>query len=203
MLVVYTYTCNLQNDRILVNHRFVARTIDHDQQANVQHMVWLCRNSNIGGINLHSSDTIEHSLRILSHVYHLKWHWYMPPIGVSASDFMQRNSYFPPLHLRSIHLQVIGIDDAQAVIYASLLRNLLTNAVLLQCLSVPWSIVRELGHCCSSSAQSYRLGSLFLRFGRSQPIFGQPEPSYEPVDGSMLALLFPRLRLCHCMEVFI
>ncbi|CAF4318863.1 unnamed protein product [Rotaria sp. Silwood2] len=194
MLIVYTYPCDLQNDRILINHQFVARTIDHGRQTNVQHMVWLCRNSNIDNINLHSSDTVEHSFRILSRVYHLKWHWYMSPIGFSASDFMQRNSYFPPLHLCSIHLQVIGIDDTQAIIYASLLRNLLTNAVLLQCLSVPWSVVRELGRCCSSSAPSYRLGSLFLHFGRSQPSVGQPRPNYEPVDGSMLTLLFPRLR---------
>ncbi len=107
---------------------------------------------------------------------------------------MQRNSYFPPLHLRSIHLQVIDIDPTQAVIYASLLQNLLTNAVLLQCLSVPWTVVRELGRCCSSSTPSYRLGSLFLHFGRSQPNPGQLQPSYEPVDSSMLALLFPRLR---------
>jgi hypothetical protein len=85
MLVVYTYPCDLQNDRILVNHRFVTRTIDRDRQANVQHMVWLCRNSDIDGINLHSSDTIEHSLRILSRVYHLKWHWHLPRIGFSAS----------------------------------------------------------------------------------------------------------------------
>jgi hypothetical protein len=85
MLVVYTYPCDLQNDRILVNHRFSARTTSHDRQTNVQHIVWLCRNSNIDGINLHSSDTVEHSLRFLSRLYHLKWHWYMPPTGFSAS----------------------------------------------------------------------------------------------------------------------
>jgi hypothetical protein len=107
---------------------------------------------------------------------------------------MQRNSYFSSLRLRSIHLQVIGIDDTQAVIYASLLRNLLTNAVLLQCLSVPWSVVRELGRFCSSSVPPYRLGSLFLHFGRSQPNPGQLQTNYEPVDGSMLALLFPHVR---------
>ncbi len=85
MLVVYTYPCDLQNDRILVNHRFVARTIDDNRQANVQHMVWLCRNSNIDSISLHSSDIVEHNLRILSRVYHLKWHWYIPPTGFSSS----------------------------------------------------------------------------------------------------------------------
>ncbi len=85
MLIVYTYPCDLRNDRILVNHQFVRRTIDHARQANVQHMIWLCRNSNIDYINLHSSDIVEHSLRTLSRVYHLKWHWYMPPIGFSSS----------------------------------------------------------------------------------------------------------------------
>ena len=44
------------------------------RQANVQHMIWFCRNSNIDYINLHSSDILEHSLRILSRVCHLKWH---------------------------------------------------------------------------------------------------------------------------------
>lgn len=85
MLVVYTYPWDLQNDRIVVNHRFVARTIDHDKQPDVQHMVWLCKNSNIDGINLHSSDIVENSLRILSRVYHLNWYWHMPPTGFSPS----------------------------------------------------------------------------------------------------------------------
>ncbi len=117
---------------------------------------------------------------------------------------MQRNSYFPPLHLRSLHLQLIGIDDTQATIYASLLRNLLANALLLQCLSVPWSVVRELGRCHSSSTSSYHLKSLFLHFGRSQPTHRQAQLDYEPVDGSMLALLFPRLlHLSLCKGFFL
>ena len=106
---------------------------------------------------------------------------------------MQRNSSFPPLHLRSLHLKLIGIDDTQATIYASLLRTLLANAPLLQCLSAPWSVVRELGRCYSSSTSSYHLQSLVLHFGRSQPAHRHAQLDYEPVDGSMLALLFPRL----------
>ncbi|CAF4959409.1 unnamed protein product, partial [Rotaria socialis] len=66
MLLVYTYPCDLQNDRILVNHRFVTRTINHDRRATVQHMVWLCRNSDNDGINLHSADNVKHSLAVLS-----------------------------------------------------------------------------------------------------------------------------------------
>ncbi|CAF4185034.1 unnamed protein product [Adineta steineri] len=192
ILVVYTYPCDLQNERILVNHRFVARTIDHNRQANVDHMVWLCRNSHTDSINLHSSDTVEHSLKILSRAYHLKWNWYTSPTGFSPSNFMQHKFYFP-LHLRSLHLQVIGVDDTQTVIYVNLLQYLMTNAVLLQCLSVPWNVVRELGRCCSSTP-SYRLTNLFLYFERSRPIPGQVQASYEPVDGSMLSQLFPRLR---------
>ncbi|CAF1337116.1 unnamed protein product [Adineta steineri] len=192
ILVVYTYPCDLQNERILVNHRFVARTIDYNRQANVDHMVWLCRNSHTDSIDLHSSASVEHSLKILSRVYHLKWYWYTSPIGFSASNFMQHKSYFP-LHLRSLHLQVIGVDDTQTIIYVNLLRNLMTNAVLLQCLSVPWNVVRELGRCCSSTP-SYRLTSLFLYFERSRPIPGQVLATYEPEDGSMLSQLFPRLR---------
>lgn len=85
MLIIYTYPCDLRNDRLLVNHQFVRRTIDHVRQANVQHMIWFCRNSNIDYINLHSSDILEHSLRILSRVCHLKWHWNIPPVGFSPS----------------------------------------------------------------------------------------------------------------------
>ncbi|CAF4219584.1 unnamed protein product, partial [Adineta steineri] len=155
-------------------------------------MVWLCRNSHTDSINLHSSDTVEHSLKILSRVYHLKWYWYTSPNGSSASNFMQHKSCFS-LHLRSIHLQVTGVDDTQTVIYVNLLRNLMTNAVLLQCLGVPWNVVRELGRCCSSTP-SYRLTSLFLYFERSHPIPGQVLATYEPEDGSMLSQLFPRLR---------
>ena len=36
----------------------------------------------------------------------------------------------------------------------------------------------------------YHLQSLFLHFGRAQPAHGQPQPNYEPVDDSLLALLF-------------
>ncbi|CAF3661183.1 unnamed protein product [Rotaria socialis] len=190
MLLVYTYPCDLRNDRILINHRFVARTIHHDRQATVQYMVWLCRNSDNDGINLHSSDNVKHSLAILSRVYHLKWHWSMTPTGFSTP----RDPYFPSLRLRSLHLQMIGIDDTQIVIYANLLRNLLANVVLLQCLSVPWRVVRELGHSYSSSTASYRLKSLFLHFEQSQSNHGQPQPSSEPVDDSILVLLFPHLR---------
>ena len=106
---------------------------------------------------------------------------------------MQRNSSSPRLHLRSLHLKLIIIDDTQATIYASLLQNVLANAPRLQCLGVPWSVVRELGRCHSSSTSSYHLRSLFLCFGRSQPAHRQAQLDYEPVDGSMLALLFPRL----------
>ncbi|CAF3883252.1 unnamed protein product, partial [Rotaria sp. Silwood2] len=136
MLVVYTYSYNLRNDRILVNHRFITHASDHDGQANVQHLVWLCKRSNINSIKLYASDIVKHILRILPRVYHLKWHWYMPIIRFSVSH----NSYFPPLHLHSLHLQVIDIDHTQAVIYASLLENILKSAVHLQCLSVPWSV---------------------------------------------------------------
>ncbi|CAF3318960.1 unnamed protein product [Rotaria socialis] len=190
MLLVYTYPCDLQNDRVLVNHRFVARTINHDRRANVQHMVWLCRNTDNDGINLHSADNVKHSLAVLSRVYHLKWHWAVATTGFAISH----DPYFPSLRLRSLHLQMVGIDDTQIVIYANLLRNLLTNAVLLQRLSAPWRVVRELGRCCSSSTASYRLRSLFLYFEQPQPNPGHPQPSAEPVDDSILALLFPHLR---------
>ncbi|CAM4828411.1 unnamed protein product [Rotaria magnacalcarata] len=190
MLLVYTYPCDLQNNRILVNHRFVARTIHHDRRATAQQMVWLCRNCDIDDINLHLSDNVKHSLAVLSRVYHLKWHWSMTTTGFAIS----RDPCFPSLRLRSLHLQMIGIDDTQIVIYANLLRNLLANAVLVQCLSVPWRVVRELGRCCSFSTASYRLRSLFLHFEQSQSNSGQPQPSSEPVDDSMLALLFAHLR---------
>ncbi|CAF4589106.1 unnamed protein product [Rotaria socialis] len=190
MLLVYTCPCDLQNDRILVNHRFVTRTINHDRRATVQHMVWLCRNTDNDGINLHSADNVKHSLAVLSRVYHLKWHWAVTTTGFAIS----RDPCFLSLRLRSFHLQMIGIDDTQIVIYANLLRNLLANAVLLQRLSAPWRVVRELGRCCSSSTASYRLRSLFLYFEQPQPNPGHPRPSAEPVDDSILALLFPHLR---------
>ncbi|CAF3434871.1 unnamed protein product [Rotaria socialis] len=190
MLLVYTCPCDLQNDRILVNHRFVTRTINHDRRATVQHMVWLCRNTDNDGINLHSADNVKHSLAVLSRVYHLKWHWAVTTTGFAIS----RDPCFPSLRLRSFHLQMIGIDDTQIVIYANLLRNLLVNALLLQRLSAPWRVVRELGRCCSSATASYRLRSLFLYFEQPQPNPGHPQPSAEPVDDSILALLFPHLR---------
>lgn len=117
---------------------------------------------------------------------------------------MQRNSSFPALRLRSLHLKLIDIDETHATIYESLLRSVLANAPLLRCLSAPWSVVRELGCCChSSSTSSYHLKSLFLHFGRSQPAHRQAQSDYEPVDGSMLALLFPRLlHLSLCQGFF-
>ncbi|CAF2132632.1 unnamed protein product [Rotaria magnacalcarata] len=175
MLLVYTYPCDLQNDRILVNHRFVARTIHHDRRATAQQMVWFCRNCDIDDINLHLSDNVKHSLAVLSRVYHLKWHWSMTTTGFAIS----RDPCFPSLCLRSLRLQMIGIDDTH---------------ILVQCLSVPWRVVRELGRCCSFSTASYRLRSLFLHFEQSQSNSGQPQPSSEPVDDSMLALLFAHLR---------
>ncbi|CAF2073140.1 unnamed protein product [Rotaria magnacalcarata] len=110
MLLVYTYPCDLQNNRILVNHRFVARTIHHDRRATAQQMVWFCRNCDIDDINLHLSDNVKHSLAVLSRVYHLKWHWSMTTTGFAIS----RDPCFPSLCLRSLRLQMIGIDDTHS-----------------------------------------------------------------------------------------
>lgn len=70
------------------------------------------------------------------------------------------------------------------MIYANILRHILTSAIFLQRLSVQWNVMHELRRL--SALGGYRLESLILKMELYQI-------KREYVDGSMLTLLFPRL----------
>jgi hypothetical protein len=85
-LTVYTYPTDLQDHRILINHRFVARTNYFKQKSNIQCMTWQCTKDSVTGIDIHSPCAVKHSLRVLSRVYHLNWQWNVfPSVQFSTS----------------------------------------------------------------------------------------------------------------------